>query len=132
MDSFNERLKEERQRLGLNQDEFGELGGVKRNAQKNYENGSRNPDIAYLGALSQHGVDINYVVTGFRTITEKNQREEFDLMMTAYRLIEKETQKTNATDEQKANAAFALYQAYKEKIAEPEQLAKIISKAIAA
>lgn len=130
MDSFNERLKEERQRLGLTQDEFGELGGVKRNAQKNYENGSRVPDAAYLAALAEHGVDINYVITGTRAISEEGLREEFDLMMTAYRLIEKETKKTDITDEKKADATFALYQAYKEKIAEPEKLAKIISKVV--
>lgn len=130
MNSIGERLQIERKRLGFNQTDFGEIGGVSKNAQSNYENGTRTPDAAYLAALTKHGVDINYVVTGVRAVTENNLREELDLMITAYRLIEKETKKTNITDEQKANAAFALYQAYKDKIAEPEQLAKIISKVV--
>ena len=37
MKEFGIRLKEERIRLGLDQDGFGQLGGVKKNAQSNYE-----------------------------------------------------------------------------------------------
>lgn len=132
MESIGKRLREERVRLGLNQDEFVALAGIQRRTQTNYENDVRAPDAAYLAALAEHGVDINYVITGIRSVSEEKLREEFELMMTAYRLIEKETKKTNATDKQKADAAFALYQAYKEKIADPEQLAKIIAKLVAA
>lgn len=132
MNKINERLKEERLRLGFNQTDFGRIGGVQLKAQSNYENGSRVPDASYLAALAEHGVDVNYVITGNRAVSEEKLREEFELMMTAYRLIEKETKKSNATDKQKADAAFALYQAYKEKIADPEQLAKIIAKLVAA
>lgn len=130
MNKINERLKEERLRLGFNQTDFGRIGGVQLKAQSNYENGSRVPDASYLAALAEHGVDVNYVITGNRAVSEEKLREEFGLMISAYRLIEKETKKSNATDKQKADAAFALYQAYKEKISDPEQLAKIISKVI--
>lgn len=131
MESIGKRLREERVRLGLNQDEFVALAGIQRRTQTNYENDVRAPDAAYLAALAEHGVDINYVITGIRSVSEKKLREEFELMMTAYRLIEKETKKSNITDDQKADAAFALYQAYKEKISEPEQMVKIIAKLIA-
>ncbi|ERH50396.1 regulatory protein [Ectopseudomonas chengduensis] len=67
MSGIGERLREERERLGLSQGSFGELGGVKANAQGNYEKGERYPDAAYLAAVAKQGVDVLYVVTGQRT-----------------------------------------------------------------
>lgn len=64
MDSIGDRLRMERERLGLTQDEFGDFGGVKRNAQKNYENGSRSPDAVYLAAIAKIGVDVSFLLTG--------------------------------------------------------------------
>lgn len=64
MKYFFERLKEERNRLGLNQEEFAALGGVKKGAQFNYENGSRKPDSDYLEAIALAGVDVLYLLTG--------------------------------------------------------------------
>lgn len=67
MSSIGERLREERERLGLNQGAFGDVGGVNRNTQANYEKGERNPDSAYLAAVAAAGVDVLYVLTGKRT-----------------------------------------------------------------
>lgn len=67
MSEIGVRLKAERRRLGLNQDEFGAIGGVARNAQSNYENGIRTPDAAYLAAVANAGVDLLYILTGTRT-----------------------------------------------------------------
>lgn len=61
------RIREERERLGLTQDEFGALGGVKRLAQSNYESGKREPPTPYLDLLREHGVDVAYIETGIRT-----------------------------------------------------------------
>lgn len=66
MTDFSTRLVEERKRLGLNQTEFGELGSVSKDAQFNYEKGSRRPDTAYLEAIARHGVDVAYLLTGVR------------------------------------------------------------------
>lgn len=66
MSGIGDRLREERERLGLSQGAFGEIGGVKANAQGNYEKGERFPDAAYLAAVSVEGVDVLYVVTGER------------------------------------------------------------------
>lgn len=66
MSDIGLRLREERELLGLNQDEFGELGGVKKNAQSNYENGSRKPSAEYLELIANAGVDVFYVLTGKR------------------------------------------------------------------
>ena len=61
------RLREERERLGLNQVEFGSIGGVKKLAQINYEKGERHPDSAYLAAIAAAGADVLYILTGQRT-----------------------------------------------------------------
>jgi len=66
MSGIGDRLREERERLGMSQAIFGELGGVKANAQGNYENGTRFPDAGYLASLAAVGVDVLYVVTGER------------------------------------------------------------------
>lgn len=67
MNTFCDRLKEERKRLGLNQSEFAILGGVQKTAQLNYESGKREPDVAYLLKLESHGVDAAYILTGVRS-----------------------------------------------------------------
>lgn len=61
---FGERLKQERQRLGMNQDDFAAVGGVKKRAQISYEKDERSPDAVYLCALLKIGVDVWYVMTG--------------------------------------------------------------------
>ena len=65
--STGERLKEERLRLGLSQAALGEICGVRKQAQLNYEKGERNPDSAYLSAIANFGADIQFIVTGIRS-----------------------------------------------------------------
>ncbi|MEK7924505.1 helix-turn-helix domain-containing protein [Burkholderia contaminans] len=64
MSNFPLRLKQERRRLQMNQAEFGEAGGVRKQAQSNYEQGSRIPDASYLTRLAEIGVDVQYLLTG--------------------------------------------------------------------
>lgn len=64
MSTTGERLREERERLGLSQSAFGELGGVLKRAQINYEKGERQPDAAYLSAIADAGADVLYILTG--------------------------------------------------------------------
>lgn len=64
MSNFGERLRQERKRLGLTQDELAEHGGVKKGAQFNYENGVRNPDTEYLIAIAAVGIDTQYLLHG--------------------------------------------------------------------
>lgn len=63
---IGERLKEERERLGLNQTDFAALAGASKNTQYNYEKGERSPDANYLAAAAERGVDVLYVLTGER------------------------------------------------------------------
>lgn len=60
------RLKEERRRLGLSQEEIGTIGDVRRATQYLYERGERMPTAAYLVAVAEVGVDFAYVVSGER------------------------------------------------------------------
>nr|WP_249173458.1 helix-turn-helix transcriptional regulator [Burkholderia dolosa] len=62
-------MKEERERLGLNQTKFGELGGVSKKAQIDYEKDVFSPNARYLEAVAKGGVDVLYVLTGARTPT---------------------------------------------------------------
>ncbi|MCL1861863.1 MAG: helix-turn-helix domain-containing protein [Proteobacteria bacterium] len=63
MNAF-EKLKEERLRLGMNQEAFASLAGVSRGAQINYESGARMPDMKYLSAVAAAGADVLYILTG--------------------------------------------------------------------
>ena len=58
------RLRQERERLGLNQQELALVGGVTRKTQYSYEAGVRQPDTAYLARVAARGVDIAWVVKG--------------------------------------------------------------------
>lgn len=63
---FGARLRSERELMLLSQEALGAAGGVKKNAQHNYETGKRLPDASYLAAIAAAGVDVLYVLTGER------------------------------------------------------------------
>ncbi len=83
---IGERLKEERERLGLNQTDFAALAGASKNTQYNYEKGERSPDANYLAAAAERGVDVLYVLTGERrpSAAESVSSDEIELVK-AYR-----------------------------------------------
>lgn len=66
MVSIGERLREERQRLGLSQTAFGDVGGVTKKTQMLYEGGERSPDATYFSGIAGVGADVQYIVTGQR------------------------------------------------------------------
>lgn len=61
-----ERLRTEREALGMSQEVFAEQCGVGARSQRNYESGERLPDAAYLAAAATAGADVRYIVTGKR------------------------------------------------------------------
>jgi len=65
--SIGDRLREERERLNLSQSVLGQIGGVQKRAQINYEAGERSPDAAYLRGVAHIGVDVQYVLLGVRS-----------------------------------------------------------------
>lgn len=94
---IGERLKEERERLGLNQTEFSARAGASKNTQYNYEKGERSPDAAYLAAADGMGVDVLYVVTGRRTpeAASSFNGDEVDLVESYRQLPEGDRQHTH-------------------------------------
>ncbi|WP_371914179.1 XRE family transcriptional regulator [Pseudomonas sp. 28 E 9] len=73
-----ERLREERERLGKNQTDFGVSAGVSRGTQKAYELGASSPDIRYLSGLQELGVDVYYVLTGSQAEANLNNLTEVE------------------------------------------------------
>lgn len=74
MSTIGARLREERERLGLSQTAFGEIGGVGKLAQIKYEKGERSPDTSYLAAIADRGADVLYIVSGERQTPEERER----------------------------------------------------------
>ncbi|NKI68107.1 XRE family transcriptional regulator [Collimonas pratensis] len=77
--TFGERLKEERTRLGLTQEALGAVGGIKKLAQISYEQDKRYPDAGYLIAMVAIGVDVQYVLLG-KPSTEALSDDENELL----------------------------------------------------
>ncbi|MFJ5296063.1 helix-turn-helix transcriptional regulator [Pseudomonas sp. RC10] len=93
MSGIGARLREERERLGLSQRAFGEIGGVEPNAQGKYENGDRTPKADYLAAVAAKGVDVLYVLTGSPTpVPIENLSEVEEWVLGSYRTLVKEDQ----------------------------------------
>ena len=60
------RLKEERNRLGFNQEDFAVMAGVTRRPYADWEAGKTSPTAAHLMALAAAGADVGYILTGQR------------------------------------------------------------------
>lgn len=58
------RIKNERERLGLSQTAFGAIGDVGKTTVIAWERGTAFPNAAFLAAIANTGVDVQYVVTG--------------------------------------------------------------------
>ncbi len=113
--SIGARLREERSRLGLDQVQFAQSGGVKVVAQSNYENDKRSPDAQYLASVAALGVDVHYVLTGTRGIAADDLATELKRMADAWETLERALAHVGRTltPEKKRKAAEALYQASK-------------------
>lgn len=65
--NISERLKTERERLGLSQPRLGELAKAGKTTVINWEKGASAPDAVQLSALAAAGADVLYIVTGQRS-----------------------------------------------------------------
>lgn len=93
MSVIGSRLRQERERLGLSQKVFGEIGGVEANAQGKYENGGRSPRADYLSLVALRGVDVLYVLTGMATPIQLESLSQIEEKVLAnYRAMLKEDQ----------------------------------------
>ena len=83
MNYFPLRLKEERLRLGLSQDEAAVLCGVSREMWGKYERGTGDPASSKLIAFCNAGADVSFLFTGIRTISTLDDNER--LLLNSYR-----------------------------------------------
>ena len=67
MHSFSDRLREQRDALGLSQQALADGCSIALRSQQNYEKGLRSPDADYLAALHEQGFDVLYFLTGQRS-----------------------------------------------------------------
>ncbi|CUK22110.1 Helix-turn-helix domain [Achromobacter sp. 2789STDY5608615] len=113
--SIGNRLREERKRIGLDQGPFGQIGGVQTVAQSNYENGKRMPDAAYLEKVAAAGVDVLYVLTGTRSLSQADLFADLKRYGDAWETLEMalEAAGRELSPAKKRKAADALYQASK-------------------
>jgi len=86
-----DRLKAERERLGLTQREIAIKTGVTERSQVSYENGRTTPNGDYLAIIATLGIDVQYVITGTKnTEVSKTQRIEDRKMLDALKFLRNE------------------------------------------
>lgn len=125
MKTFPERLREERERLGLSQTAFAEGCGVKKLAQINYEKGERAPDAEYLMSASRLGADVTYILTGRR---ERPASELTDRarLLAAIRVIEEGLGDKRLPPDKKAEAILLAYELLAEPAASQDNVVQLI------
>ena len=95
-EEIGSRLRDERKRCGLTQDQVAEIFGIAKRTQANYESGTSDAPAWYLSrALKENRIDVVYILTGQRTTaTEASLSEVEDSIIMKYRGIPEEDQKT--------------------------------------
>lgn len=90
------RLRAERNRLGLTQDDVATAIGVVKRTQANYEAGSSDAPAWYLGkAMTTLGFDVVYILTGQHTAAMEGSLNEMEIsIVSKYRSIPDDDQKT--------------------------------------
>lgn len=63
---LGDRLRQERERVGMTQPVFADVAGAKKRTLIDWEKGVSSPTAMQLSALSEIGVDVLYVLTGRR------------------------------------------------------------------
>ncbi|WDM66300.1 helix-turn-helix domain-containing protein [Xanthomonas cucurbitae] len=81
--TVGKRLKDERKRLDLTQDELATQLGVTRYAQMNFEKDINLPGGAYLLAALDRGVDVMYVLSGYRVQMDPEDARVLSALRTA-------------------------------------------------
>lgn len=66
--SIGDRLKEERERLGFTQPAFAGLAETTKKSQIDYEKNLTQPKAGYFAAIAKVGADVQYIVTGVRSV----------------------------------------------------------------
>lgn len=72
--SIGKRLKEERDRIPMNQSDFAAVGGKSKKTLIDYEKDKTAPTARFLLAIAHKGVDLNYVFKGERSLNAVNEK----------------------------------------------------------
>jgi transcriptional regulator with XRE-family HTH domain len=105
---FGERLKEERIRIGLSQEEFAKKCAVSKRSQINYEQSERAPDLHYLSEMAGLGGNVDYVVTGKRQgVNEDKLRDSLEVVFNVLSVL-KETNE-DISNERAAQLVAMIY-----------------------
>ncbi len=83
METFGNRLKSERIRLGMTQEAFGAACDRGKIMQMNYEKDNGTPDLSYLFKAKELGVDLNFLLLGQHSVEALAEDEAH--LLTAYR-----------------------------------------------
>ena len=78
--SFGERIRQERKRLRLSQEELAERLGVSRSSVAFYEAERTQPDLSFLVNADAIGMDASYLVFGRRGPEQAGQQFDWDLL----------------------------------------------------
>lgn len=92
MSTIADRLKEERKRLGFNQEGFAELAGITKRPYIEWEGGRTSPTAAQLAALAIEGADVQYIVTGERDGSPPLKHDE-QTLLDGYRALDATTKR---------------------------------------
>ncbi|WP_333905817.1 helix-turn-helix transcriptional regulator [Delftia acidovorans] len=101
---FGERLRQERERLGLSQADMAKLGGTKMRTFQDWERDVATVSAEFLARISAHGLDISFVLTGLRSFDPNAIQHERSEPTLAARL-QQERQRLNLTEAELAHKA---------------------------
>lgn len=113
MASIGERLKEERDRLGLSQTDFAALAGASKETQINWEKGKGGAPNAFdLERFAAAGVDVLYVITGTRSTRGQAPPVDTDVLRQVIEGVDEilTASRRKADPAKKAEAIVLLYE----------------------
>lgn len=114
---FGSRLRAERKRLGLSQEQLAEAAGIKRLAQSQYESESREPRISYLAAIGAAGVDLYFLMFGNTVdMTGLTSDQTIEVERRTFDLIEEYVQ-TQCGGRLSADGRFVLFRIIRTQLA---------------
>lgn len=126
-----DRLKAERERLGYSQEEWASIAQIHRNTQAKYEKGEGSPNVEYLAAINSIGADIDYIITGEKSVYRESSPEfECSIVSTIIEQLEIILNKNKQvmSPQKKAQAVVILYRlAYLDKKVTEKMVKEVIN-----
>ncbi len=116
---FGERLRIERERLGMSQEEMAAIFGVKRLAQSQYEKEVTAPTVRYLAEIAKNGVDLHFLIFGIKINKLPNTAEIREKEKQIFHLIE-EFAARSPDKNLSADARYVLYDILRNKLLHEE------------